>query len=169
MAAPTGWVISAGWAIVCPISRASALRASGCCPFYPSPRRDDGYDVQDYYGVDPRFGTLGDFVDFTRQAEELGIRVIVDLVVNHTSDQHPWFNSARSDPKSPYRDWYIWSKTKPKDATSGIVCPGVQKTTWTYDKQVGQPGHVRLAGGRDRGDDLVVGAPMTIGAWQQLV
>jgi maltose alpha-D-glucosyltransferase / alpha-amylase len=74
-------------------------------PFYPSPRRDDGYDVEDYYGVDPRFGTLGDFVDFTRQAEELGIRVIVDLVVNHTSDQHPWFKSARADPNSPYRDW----------------------------------------------------------------
>jgi maltose alpha-D-glucosyltransferase/alpha-amylase len=104
-------------------------------PFYPSPRRDDGYDVEDYYSVDPRFGTLGDFVDFTRQAEELGIRVIVDLVVNHTSDQHPWFKSARSDPKSPYRDWYIWSKTKPKDAASGIVFPGVQKSTWTRDKQ----------------------------------
>ena len=68
-------------------------------PFYPSPRRDDGYDIQDYYSVDPRFGTLGDFVDFMRQADELGIRVIVDLVVNHTSDQHPWFKSARSDPE----------------------------------------------------------------------
>jgi maltose alpha-D-glucosyltransferase / alpha-amylase len=104
-------------------------------PFYSSPRRDDGYDIENYYGVDPHFGTLGDFVDFTRQAEELGIRVIVDLVVNHTSDQHPWFKSARSDPKSPYRDWYIWSKTKPRDAASGIVFPGVQKSTWTRDKQ----------------------------------
>jgi maltose alpha-D-glucosyltransferase / alpha-amylase len=104
-------------------------------PFYPSPRRDDGYDIQDYYGVDPRFGTLGDFVDFVRQAGEFGMRVIVDLVVNHTSDQHPWFRAARSDPASPYRDWYIWSKRKPPDAASGVVFPGVQKTTWTYDRQ----------------------------------
>ncbi|MBV9580492.1 MAG: alpha-amylase family protein [Chloroflexi bacterium] len=106
-------------------------------PFYPSPWRDHGYDIQDYYAVDPRFGTLGDFVDFIRQAEELGIRVIVDLVVNHTSDQHPWFKSARSDPGSPYRDWYVWSKRKPRDAASGIVFPGVQKTTWTFDRQAG--------------------------------
>jgi maltose alpha-D-glucosyltransferase / alpha-amylase len=104
-------------------------------PFYPSPNRDHGYDVQDYYNVDPRFGTLGDFVDFMRQADELGIRVIVDLVVNHTSDQHPWFQSARSDPNSPYREWYVWSKRKPKDDASGIVFPGVQKSTWNYDKR----------------------------------
>jgi maltose alpha-D-glucosyltransferase/alpha-amylase len=104
-------------------------------PFYPSPNRDHGYDVQDYYNVDSRFGTLGDLVDFMRQADELGIRVIVDLVVNHTSDQHPWFQSARSDPNSPYRDWYVWSKHKPKDAASGIVFPGVQKSTWTYDQR----------------------------------
>jgi maltose alpha-D-glucosyltransferase / alpha-amylase len=104
-------------------------------PFYTSPRRDDGYDVQDYYSVDPRYGTLGDFVDFVRQAGELGMRVIVDLVVNHSSDQHPWFQSARSDPASPYRDWYIWSKRKPPDADGGVVFPGVQKTTWTYDRQ----------------------------------
>ncbi len=104
-------------------------------PFYPSPRRDDGYDITDYYNVDPRFGTLGDFVSFIRQAEELGIRVIVDLVVNHTSDQHPWFQSARSDPESVYRDWYIWSKRKPRAAASGVVFPGVQKTTWTLDKR----------------------------------
>jgi maltose alpha-D-glucosyltransferase/alpha-amylase len=77
-------------------------------PFYPSPRRDDGYDIQDYDNVDPRYGTLGDFVDFMRQADEFGIRVIVDLVVNHTSDAHPWFQAARTDPKSSYRDWYVW-------------------------------------------------------------
>jgi maltose alpha-D-glucosyltransferase/alpha-amylase len=104
-------------------------------PFYPSPMRDDGYDITDYYGVHPRYGTLGDFVNFIRQADELGIRVIVDLVVNHTSDQHPWFQSARSDPASPYRDWYVWSKRKPPDAESGIVFPGTQQTTWTYDRQ----------------------------------
>jgi maltose alpha-D-glucosyltransferase/alpha-amylase len=104
-------------------------------PFYPSPWRDHGYDIQDFYGVDPRYGTLGDFVDFIRQADELGIRVIVDLVVNHTSDQHPWFKSARSDPDSPFRDWYVWAKRKPADAASGVVFPGVQQSTWTYDRE----------------------------------
>jgi maltose alpha-D-glucosyltransferase / alpha-amylase len=104
-------------------------------PFYPSPERDDGYDVQDYYGVNPRNGSFGDFVDFMHEAAEYGIRVIVDLVVNHTSNQHPWFQSARSDPNSPYRDWYIWSRHKPKDAQSGVAFPGVQKSTWTYDRK----------------------------------
>ena len=102
-------------------------------PFYPSPRRDDGYDVTDYYGVDPRYGSLGHFVEFMNQATERGIRVIVDLVVNHTSDQHPWFLSARSDPKSKYRDWYVWSKKRPRDWNKGMVFPGVQKTTWSFD------------------------------------
>ncbi len=103
-------------------------------PFQPSPGRDDGYDVSDYYGVDPRYGTLGDFVEFTHGARSRGIRVLIDLVVNHTSDAHPWFQSARRDPASPYRDWYVWSKTKPAGAGEGMVFPGVQKTTWTHDK-----------------------------------
>ena len=102
-------------------------------PFQASPGRDDGYDVSDYYTVDPRYGTLGDFVEFTHGAKQRGIRVLIDLVVNHTSDQHPWFQSARSDPNSPYRDWYVWSKTKPPGADEGMVFPGVQKTTWTRD------------------------------------
>ena len=101
-------------------------------PFYPSPRRDNGYDITDYYGVDPQMGSLGDFVDFTHEARKHGIRVLVDLVVNHTSDQHPWFKAAVKDPGSPYRDWYIWSKRKPKDAEKGMVFPGVQSSTWTY-------------------------------------
>ena len=67
-------------------------------PFYPSPNRDDGYDISDYYGVDPRLGTLGDVVEFLRTARDRGIRVIVDLVVNHTSDEHPWFTESRSSP-----------------------------------------------------------------------
>src|ERR1700756_2067539 len=79
-------------------------------PFQTSPGRDDGYDVADYYNVDPRYGTLGDFVEFAHAAKQLGIRVLIDLVVNHTSDQHPWFKQARSDPNSKYRDWYVWSK-----------------------------------------------------------
>ena len=70
-------------------------------PFYPSPDRDDGYDITDFYGVDPRLGTLGDFVEFVRTARDRGMRVIADLVVNHTSDQHPWFVEARSSRDSP--------------------------------------------------------------------
>ena len=103
-------------------------------PFQPTPGRDDGYDVSDYYNVDPRFGTLGDFVEFTHGAKQRGMRVLIDLVVNHTSDQHPWFKSARADPNSPYRDWFVWSKKKPKNADQGMVFPGVQDTTWTYDE-----------------------------------
>ncbi len=106
-------------------------------PFQPSPHRDDGYDVADYYGVDPRYGTLGDFVEFTHGCKQRGIRVLIDLVVNHTSDQHPWFQQARQDPASPYRDWYVWSKTKPANAADGVVFPGVQKTTWTRDAKAG--------------------------------
>jgi maltose alpha-D-glucosyltransferase/alpha-amylase len=102
-------------------------------PFQPSPERDDGYDISDYYGVNPRYGTLGDFVDFTHGCRQRGLRVLIDLVVNHTSDQHPWFQQARSDPQSPYRDWYVWSKKKPKDANAGVVFPGVQRSTWDFD------------------------------------
>ncbi|TFZ04792.1 alpha-amylase family protein [Ramlibacter rhizophilus] len=107
-------------------------------PFQKSPRRDDGYDISDYYQVDPIFGTLGDFVDFTHEAQQRGIRVMMDMVVNHTSDQHPWFQEARRDPASKYRDYYVWSDTKPRDAEDGIIFPGVQETTWTYDEQAGQ-------------------------------
>ena len=103
-------------------------------PFQPSPYRDDGYDISDYYGVDSRHGTLGDFVEFTHGAEQRGIRVIMDLVVNHTSDRHPWFQEARRDPNSKYRDWYIWSDKKPPNANKGMVFPGVQKSTWSHDK-----------------------------------
>ncbi len=103
-------------------------------PFQPSPMRDHGYDVADYYNVDPRYGTLGDFVEFSHACKQRGIRVIIDLVVNHTSDQHPWFQAARKDPESPYRNWYVWSDRKPPDADEGVVFPGVQETTWTWDK-----------------------------------
>jgi maltose alpha-D-glucosyltransferase/alpha-amylase len=106
-------------------------------PFQPSPFRDDGYDVADYYGVDSRYGTLGDFVEFAHGCKQRGIRVIIDLVVNHTSDKHPWFQEARSDAKSKYRGWYVWSKKKPKHASDGVVFPGVQKSTWNYDKVAG--------------------------------
>ena len=103
-------------------------------PFQPSPGRDDGYDVSDYYGVDPRYGSLGDFVEFTQGCRQRGLRVLIDLVVNHTSNQHPWFQEARKDPKSKHRDWYVWSKKKPRNANKGMVFPGVQKSTWNYDE-----------------------------------
>jgi maltose alpha-D-glucosyltransferase / alpha-amylase len=103
-------------------------------PFYASPNRDNGYDVMDYYSVDRRHGTLGDFVEFMNHARAVGIRVIVDLVVNHTSVQHPWFQSARKGPRSPRHDWYVWAKERPEDHATGMVFPGYQHTTWTRDK-----------------------------------
>jgi maltose alpha-D-glucosyltransferase / alpha-amylase len=103
-------------------------------PFQTSPCRDGGYDIADYYNVDPRYGTLGDFVEFTHGCSQRGIRVLIDLVVNHTSNEHPWFREACRDPKSKYRDWYVWSAKKPKDANSGMVFPGEQKSTWTWEK-----------------------------------
>lgn len=103
-------------------------------PFQQSPMRDGGYDISDYYSVDPRYGTLGDFVEFTYACYQRGIHVLIDLVVNHTSDTHPWFQDARHNPESKYRDWYVWSKKKPKSANEGIVFPGVQKSTWTFDE-----------------------------------
>src|SRR6476469_6491274 len=77
-------------------------------PFYPTNDRDDGYDITDFYGVDARLGTHGDLVEVVRTARDRGMRVIVDLVVNHTSDHHPWFRAARSSRTSPYRDFYVW-------------------------------------------------------------
>ncbi|QRM34088.1 alpha-amylase family protein [Microvirga sp. VF16] len=103
-------------------------------PFYPTPNRDNGYDVTDFYAVDPRLGTLGDFVAFTHAAHDRGLRVIIDLVANHTSIDHPWFQEARRDPNSRYREWYVWSKEKPENIHEGVVFPGVQDTTWTYDE-----------------------------------
>src|SRR5687768_15866055 len=105
-------------------------------PFQPSPGRDDGYDIADYYGVDPRYGTLGDFVEFMHEAKSRGIRVVFDLVVNHTSDRHPWFREALRDKGSPYHDWYAWSKKRPPDWQSGTVFPGVQERTWTFAREV---------------------------------
>nr|MDT0657832.1 alpha-amylase family protein [Micromonospora sp. DSM 115978] len=103
-------------------------------PIHPSPNRDDGYDATDFYNIDPRFGTLGDFAELLHQADNRGIRVIIDLVVNHTSNEHPWFTSARSSPDSPYRDWYVWSDEEPEDRHQGMVFPGEQHETWSYDR-----------------------------------
>ena len=106
-------------------------------PFYPSPLGDDGYDITDYYAVDPRFGTLGNFVEMIRTADNLGIRVLVDLVMSHTSNQHPWFQRSRHDHGSRYRDYYRWSDTKQKEP-SEVAFPGEQTSTWTYDDVAGQ-------------------------------
>lgn len=105
-------------------------------PFHPSPMRDHGYDVCDYYGVDPSYGSLGDFVEFSHACKTRGLRLIMDLVVNHCSDQHPWFRQAVEEPESRFHDYFIWSETKPEDADEGVIFPGVQESTWTYNRKV---------------------------------
>ncbi|WP_204284509.1 alpha-amylase family protein [Microbispora amethystogenes] len=107
-------------------------------PFFPTPDKDDGYDITDFYSVDPRLGTLGDFVEFMRVARDRGIRVIADLVVNHTSDQHPWFKEARSSRNSRYRDWYIWSDKPEPDDPEGVVFPDKEDSLWEYDEKTEQ-------------------------------
>ena len=106
-------------------------------PFQPTPNRDDGYDVADYYGIDKRLGTRADFDAFMQQARQRNIRVIMDLVINHTSNQHPWFQQARQSKTSPFRSWYVWSDKRPDNWDEGMVFPGVQKEIWSFDKQAG--------------------------------
>jgi maltose alpha-D-glucosyltransferase/alpha-amylase len=106
-------------------------------PFYPTPNKDNGYDISDFYGVDPRLGTLGDLVEFLRAARERGIRVIADLVVNHTSDQHPWFQSARADERSPWRDFYVWADEQP-EGPPGVVFPDAEDSNWDFDEVAGK-------------------------------
>jgi maltose alpha-D-glucosyltransferase / alpha-amylase len=102
-------------------------------PFYPTPGLDHGYDVTDYYNVAPELGTLGDFVEFSHQARLRGLRLLIDLPINHTSDQHPWFQRARAEPDSPYRGYYVWSRHKPSNLSDGIAFPGYQTSVWSYD------------------------------------
>ncbi|GAA1441388.1 alpha-amylase family protein [Leifsonia poae] len=106
-------------------------------PFYPSPDRDDGYDITDFYGVDHRLGHLGDVVEVIRIARDRGIRVIVDLVVNHTSDKHPWFKAARSSRDSPYRDFYVW-RDEPPAHQPAPVFPDQETSDWQWDEKAGQ-------------------------------
>lgn len=107
-------------------------------PFQPSPMRDHGYDISDYYGVDPCYGSLGDFVEFSRACKQRGLRLIMDLVVNHCSDQNQWFQKAIADPGGKYFDYFIWADERPDDAAEGVIFPGVQETTWTYNETVGK-------------------------------
>jgi maltose alpha-D-glucosyltransferase/alpha-amylase len=131
------------------VSRLDYLHSLGVdvlwlAPFQPSPNRDNGYDIYDYFGVDPRHGSSGDFVEFIQHAKKRGMRVILDLVVNHTSDQHPWFKQARRDKQSAFRDWFIWAKRRPKGWNKGMVFPGVQKAVWTRDPTSGEYYHHRF-------------------------
>src|SRR3954464_5558375 len=104
-------------------------------PFHPTTDRDDGYDITDYYGVDPRLGSAGDFVEVVRTARDRGMRVIMDLVVNHTSDQHPWFRAARSSRSSPYRDFYVWRADEPPDTKEEVSFPDKENSIWEYDEK----------------------------------
>ena len=141
-------------------------------PFQPSPNRDNGYDISDFYGVDPRHGSSGDFVEFMHLAKKRGMKVIIDLVVNHTSDRHRWFQEARKSPDNRYRDWYIWSKKRPANAGEGMVFPGVQESTWTRDPKTGEYYFHRFF---DFQPDLNIGNPEVraeiqriIGYWLEL-
>ncbi len=103
-------------------------------PFFPSPLRDDGYDIADYLDVHPQYGTLEDFRAFLRAAHERGLQVLIELVVNHTSDQHPWFQRARqAPPDSPERDFYVWSDTDKKYQGVRIIFTDTEKSNWTWD------------------------------------
>ena len=107
-------------------------------PFMPSRQRDDGYDITDFYGVDPRLGTHGDMVELIRTARDRGIRVIADLVVNHTSDRHPWFRDARRGPGSPFHDFYVWKDEKPEEKPGDVVFPDRERSNWAFDQEAGR-------------------------------
>ena len=102
-------------------------------PFYPSPLKDDGYDIADYYNIHPTLGTIADLEELTRGAHARGIRIIVDLVVNHTSDQHPWFQEARRDPNSPKRNYYVWSDTDQKYKDARVIFRDTEPSNWSWD------------------------------------
>lgn len=107
-------------------------------PFNPSPGRDDGYDVTNYYAINPKYGTMDDFRQFMQKAHDKGMKVVADAVLNHTSNEHPWFKAAQKSPESPKGKWYVWTTELPSDANKGMVFPGVQQTTWTYDSIAGR-------------------------------
>ena len=107
-------------------------------PFMPSCQRDDGYDITDFYGVDPRLGTQGDLVEALRTARGGGMRVIADLVMNHTSDRHPWFRDARQGPESPFHDFYVWRDEKPEEKPGDVVFPDQENSNWAFDEEAGR-------------------------------
>ncbi|MBA3349497.1 MAG: trehalose synthase, partial [Actinobacteria bacterium] len=105
-------------------------------PFYQSPMRDGGYDIADFYSIMPEYGTLNDFSDFLTAAHERGIRVVADLVMNHTSDQHPWFLESRQ-PGSPKRDWYVWCDTNERYPDARIIFLDSERSNWAWDDTAG--------------------------------
>jgi maltose alpha-D-glucosyltransferase/alpha-amylase len=107
-------------------------------PIYPSPLKDDGYDIADYYGVHKDYGTIEDFKELVKEAHKRGLKIIADLVLNHTSDQHAWFQASRSDPESKYRDYYVWSETDDKYSDARIIFLDTEDSNWTYDDVAGQ-------------------------------
>ena len=107
-------------------------------PIYPSPLKDDGYDIANYYNIAQTFGTLEDFKNLLNEAHHRGIRVIMDLVLNHTSDEHPWFRAARADRNSPYRDYYVWSDTDQLYKDARIIFLDTERSNWSWDEQAGQ-------------------------------
>ena len=108
-------------------------------PFYPSPLRDDGYDIADYTSINPIYGSLDDFRQFVDAAHSMQIRVLTELVINHTSDQHPWFQRARRAPKgSPERDYYVWSDSDEKYAGTRVIFTDAERSNWTFDPVAGQ-------------------------------
>jgi len=102
-------------------------------PFFASPLRDGGYDVSDYTDVLPEFGTIEDFGKFLNEAHARGLRVIIDFVMNHTSEAHPWFQASRSDPKGPFGDYYVWSDTDERYPGARIIFVDTEASNWTYD------------------------------------
>ncbi|GAB4497605.1 MAG: maltose alpha-D-glucosyltransferase [Anaerolineales bacterium] len=107
-------------------------------PIYPSPLRDDGYDIADYYSVDETYGSLDDLKVLIEAAHQRNIRIVMDLVLNHTSDQHPWFQASRSDKNSPYRDYYVWSDDNTKYKDARIIFVDTEPSNWTWDEEAGQ-------------------------------
>jgi maltose alpha-D-glucosyltransferase / alpha-amylase len=107
-------------------------------PIYPSPLKDDGYDIADYYSVDKAFGSLDDLKELIHAAHDRNIRIVMDLVLNHTSDEHPWFRASRSDRNSPYRDYYVWSDTNQKYTDARIIFVDTEPSNWTWDEKAGQ-------------------------------
>lgn len=107
-------------------------------PFYETPNKDNGYDVKNYFQIDPRMGDMGDFAEFVDEAEEVGIRILVDLVVNHTSIEHKWFQEARKSKDSPYRKFYIWADEKPENHADHVIFGEEQgNSNWKYDEEAG--------------------------------
>jgi trehalose synthase len=140
-------------------------------PFQPSPDLDDGYDITDFMGVDPRFGSVGDVVAVVRAARDRGIRVIMDLVMNHTSERHPWFQAAKRSRNSPYRDYYVWRDEVPPNPPASVF-PGEEAGVWEWHEPTGQ---YYLHSFYKHQPDLNIANPVvrdeiakTIGFWLQL-